>query len=139
MNIKRIIKNITLFSLILLATTSCRSTEAIQTSSINKNISIDAKIASIDAYGNITLNIVSRNIFDANFNYDSKLILEFSNGYLIESYFTSSNNDIEEGKCYLRAVGEENPITIGIKSENLAEVGTLEIGDLVEIYQLKLN
>jgi hypothetical protein len=75
----------------------------------------------------------------ADFNYSNNLILQFSNGYLIESSLTLSNNNINEGQCYIRTVSEDNPITVGIKAENLAKIGTLKIGDIVKISQLQSN
>lgn len=135
---KTILK-VLLFTLTLISLISCSNTQEIQSEAINKNISIDAKIAAIDAYGNITLNILAQNIIDADFDYNKKLILQFSNGYLIESNLTISSNNIQDGKCYIRTINEDNPITIGIKSKNLAQIGTLEIGDYVKIYQLELN
>lgn len=139
MKIIRKINTVLLICISLFSITSCKNVQEIQTESINKNISIDAKIASIDAYGNLKLNILAKNILDANFNFNDKLILQFSNGYLIESHLTMSNNNIEEGKCYIRTISEDSPITVGIKSKNLAEIGTLKIGDFIKIYQLKLN
>ncbi|MGD1820528.1 MAG: hypothetical protein ACPKOI_11725 [Pleomorphochaeta sp.] len=126
-------------SIIALSLIGCRSTTELETKTINKNITIDAKIASIDAYGNITLNILTKDLLMADFNYSNNLILQFSNGYLIESSLTLSNNNINEGQCYIRTVSEDNPITVGIKAENLAKIGTLKIGDIVKISQLQSN
>lgn len=133
---KNIIKAFIITGIIITSFASCQSATNLSTYSINKNISIDAKIASIDAYGNITLNILTKDLLEANFNYENKLLLKFSNGYLIESSLTPSNNNIDEGECYIRTVNTETPVTVGIKAQNLAEVGTLNIGDLVQIYQL---
>lgn len=115
---------------------SCKSATEIQTLSINKNVTIDAKIAAIDAYGNITLNILTNDLLEAKFDYDNKIILQFSNGYSIESDLTLSNNNINDGQCYIRTVSKDNPITVGIKAENLADTGTLKIGDIVKLSQL---
>ncbi len=139
MKIIKIISTVLIISISLINFTSCRSVEEYQTQSINKNISIDAQIASIDAYGNLKLNILAKNIIDANFNFEDKLILQFSNGYLIESQLTMSNTNIEDNMCYIRTISEDSPITVGIKSKSLEEIGTLKIGDFVKIYQLKLN
>lgn len=130
------IYNIILLVLISILLSSCQSSESITTETINKNISIDAKIAAIDAYGNITLNILTKNIIDADFDLSKKLFLQFSNGYLAESFLTSTNKNIDCGICYATAIGEDNPISIGIKEENLAKIGTLKIGDTVKIYQI---
>jgi len=136
---KNILKAFIITGIIITSFVSCKSATNLTSYSINKNVTIDAKIASIDAYGNITLNILTKDLIDANFNYENKLLIKFSNGYLIESILTPSNNNIEEGECYIRTVNTETPVTVGIKSQNLADVGTLNIGDLVQIYQLSSN
>ncbi len=106
---------------------------------INKNITIEARIAAIDVYGNITLNILTKDFIDANFDLNKKIILQFSNGYLIDSFITPSNYNIECGICYTKATDAENPISIGIKEANLAKIGTLKIGDKVKISQISIN
>lgn len=114
----------------------CKIASEIETQSINKNITIDAKIAAIDAYGNITLNILTNDLLEANFDYDDKILLKFSNGYLVESNLTLSNNNILDGQCYIRTISKDNPITVGVKTKNLADLGTLKIGDYVTLSQL---
>jgi S-adenosylmethionine hydrolase len=119
--------------------TSCQSATELDTSAINKNVTIAARIAAIDAYGNITLNILTEDLLEANFDYDNKIILEFSNGFLVESSLTVSNNNIEDGQCYIRTISKDNPITVSVKTKSLAEMGTLQIGDLVQLSQLIPN
>ncbi len=119
--------------------TSCQNTTELETAAVNKNITIDAKIAAIDAYGNITLNILTEDLLDANFDYNNKILLEFSNGFLVESSLTLSNNNIQDGQCYIRTISKDNPITVSVKTKSLAEMGTLQIGDLVQLSQLISN
>jgi S-adenosylmethionine hydrolase len=136
---KKTIKAILTIGIAISFLASCANATEIPTLSINKNITIDAKIASIDAYGNITLNILTKDLLTANFNYNNKVLIQFSNGYLVESNLTASNNNLNDGQCYIRTVSEDTPITVGIKTNNLAEIGTLKIGDIVKISQLIAN
>lgn len=136
---KRTIKILLIIGIAISFLASCANTTEIPTLSINKNITIDAKIASIDAYGNITLNILTKDLLNAKFNYNNKVLIQFSNGYLVESNLTSSNNNLNDGQCYIRTVSEDTPITVGIKTNNLAEIGTLKIGDIVKLSQLIAN
>ena len=127
-----------LLGIVMLLFSGCATQAEIETQSINKEVSIDAKIAAIDSYGNITLNILTNDMLQARFNYDNNLLLEFSNGYLLESSLTVSNN-IKDGQCYIRTVSKDNPITVSVKTKNLAEMGTLQIGDVIKISQLIAN
>ncbi len=136
MIIKKKIWLLLLIGIILSLFGSCKTATELQTNYINKDISIDAKIAAIDSYGNITLNILTNDLLNADFDYENKIILQFSNGYLIESALALSNKDIQDGQCYTRTVSNNNPITVGIKTESLADIGTLKIGDIVKLSQL---
>ncbi len=127
-----------LIILISMLTISCKSSESISIETIDKNITIEARIAAIDVYGNITLNVLKKHLIEENFDLNKKIVLQFSNGYLIESFITSSSHNIEYGICYTKATGEENPINIGIKEDNLAKIGTLKIGDIVKISQITI-
>lgn len=123
---KKILLFITIF--ISLFAMSCSSLAGNQPDTINKDIQISGKISSIDKYGNITLTITTKELFDKGFSYGDKVLIIANNGYM-KSAKISTDYSQAEGLAIIKTALDEQAVSASINYGNLAEEGTLSLGE----------
>ncbi|MCK9190498.1 MAG: hypothetical protein M0P10_02980 [Sphaerochaetaceae bacterium] len=111
---------------------SCTSERLENTQSLNNEVQLSAQIASIDRYGNVTLNITTKELYSNGFNYGDHLLLVADNGYMTTAII-STEYTLEEGSTILKTGVNSQPVTACINYGNMAEEGSLTLGDSIEL------
>jgi S-adenosylmethionine hydrolase len=99
---------------------------------INKEVQILSKISSIDKYGNITLNITTSELLSQGFSYGDEILILSDNGYMKKAQI-SSEYTLEEGSTIIKTGVASQPISASINYGNMAEEGSLTLGENIEL------
>jgi S-adenosylmethionine hydrolase len=133
---KRIIFLLTIITSLIFI--SCTNTNLQETQTINKEVQIASKISSIDKYGNITLNITTEELLSSGFSYGDEILLVSENGYMKKAQI-SSKYSLEEGSTIIKTGVSSQAISASINYGNMAEEGSLTLGENIEIKLLSSN
>lgn len=133
---KRIILLLTIITSLLCI--SCTNTNLQETQMVDKEVQIESKISSIDKYGNITLNVTTEELISRGFSYGDEILIVSENGYMKRAII-SSEYSLEDGSAIIKMGIPSQPISVSINYGNMAEEGSLTLGEKVEIKLLSFS
>jgi S-adenosylmethionine hydrolase len=124
--------------IISLFSVSCANTDLQDTQIINKEVQISSKISAIDKYGNITLNITTKELLSNGFSYGDEILLVSDNGYMKKAQI-STEYSLEEGSTIIKTGVDSQPVSASINYGNMAEEGSLTLGETILLKLLSGN
>lgn len=117
---------------------SCTTVNIEESSLLNNEVSVSSMISSIDKYGNVTLNITSKNFFETGFSFGDEVLLETETGLITKAKIFNQYFEKEDLTIITTGI-DSQLITISLSLGNFANKGNLKLGNRVKITLINNN